>query len=161
MHHLAVELFANIAGIRLGHVIYRGSAATVIDLMGRRIDFMVDPPTLLVEMVREGRLRALAVSGASRFFALPDVPTVSEAGLPGYIVTSWQGLAAPARVPDAIVNGLNREMAGILTEPEIVSRLKILGNNPVSCSPEEFKARIASDVEKWTAIVAAAHVERK
>jgi tripartite-type tricarboxylate transporter receptor subunit TctC len=161
VHHLAVEHFACIAGIRLEHVIYRGSAATVIDLMGRRIDFMVDPPTHLVEMVREARLHALAVSSASRFFALPDVPTVSEAALPGYIVTSWQGLAAPAGVPNAIVNRLNREIAEILTEPEIVSRLKILGNNPVSCSPEEFKARIASDVEKWTAIVAAAKVERK
>jgi len=112
-------------------------------------------------MVRESKLRAFAVSGASRFFALPNVPTVSEAGLPGYIVTSWQGLAAPAGVPDTIVNRLNREIAEILTEPEIVSRLKILGNNPVSCSPEEFKARIASDVEKWTAIVAAAKVEHK
>jgi tripartite-type tricarboxylate transporter receptor subunit TctC len=161
VHHLAVELFADMAGIRLQQVAYRGSAHTVIDLLGRRIDFMVDPPTQMMEFVREGKLRALAVSGAARFFALPEVPTVSEAGLTGYVVASWQGLAAPAGVPNPIVNRLNREIAELLTEPEIAEHLKILGNSPAACSPEEFKARIANDVEKWTALVAAAHIERK
>src|SRR5690349_14674240 len=90
--HLAIELFAKEAGIKLQHVPYRGSAPAAIDLIAKRIDFMMDPAAALIEFVRDGRLRALAVTGPSPFFALPDVPTVTQSGLPGYVVTSWQGL---------------------------------------------------------------------
>jgi tripartite-type tricarboxylate transporter receptor subunit TctC len=97
VHHLSVELLANMANIQLQHVPYRGSAQAVTDLIGKRIDFMIDPPTLMIEFVRDGRLRALGTTGASRFFSMPDVPTLSEAALPGYVVTSWQGRRARRR----------------------------------------------------------------
>lgn len=160
VHHLSIELFARIAGIRLQHVPYRGSAQTVVDLIGGRIDFMVDPPTLVIEFVRDGKLRPLAVTGATRFFALPDVPTMSESALPEYVITSWQGLAAPVGTPVFIVDRLNREIAGLLAKPATIERLRLLGNNPMSCSPDQFKARIVTDVQKWTDVVAAANIER-
>jgi tripartite-type tricarboxylate transporter receptor subunit TctC len=97
--HLAVELLAKEAKIRLQHVPYRGSAPAAIDLIGKRLDFMMDPPAALLEFVRDGKLRAVAVTGEHRFFAVPDTPTVAESGVPGYLVSAWQGLVAPAGLP--------------------------------------------------------------
>lgn len=160
VHHLAVELLAEMANVQLQHVPYRGSAQVVTDLLGKRIDFMIDPPTLLIEFLGSGKLRSLAVTGASRFFSLPEVPTVSEAALPGYVVTSWQGLAGPAGIPTSVADRLNSLVADILTEPATVEQLRRLGNNPRPSSRDEFKARIVADVDKWTGVVAAAHIER-
>jgi tripartite-type tricarboxylate transporter receptor subunit TctC len=160
VHHLAIELLAQMANVQLQHVPYRGSAQVMTDLLGKRIDFMIDPPTLLIEFLRSGKLRSLAVTAASRFFSLPEVPTVSEAALPEYVVTSWQGLAGPAGLPASIAERLNSLVANILTEPATVERLRNLGNNPRPSSRDEFKTRIVTDVDKWTGVVAAAHIER-
>ena len=160
VHHLAIELLAKMADVQLQHVPYRGSAQVITDLLGKRIDFMIDPPTLLIEFLRSGKLRPLAVTGATRFFSLPDVPTVSEAALPGYVVTSWQGLAGPAGIATSVADRLNSVVADILTEPATVERLKALGNNPRPSSRDEFKARVVADIDKWTGVVAAAHIER-
>lgn len=160
VHHLSIELLARMADIQLQHVPYRGSAQAVADLISKRIDFMIDPPTLMIEFVRDGRLRALGTTGASRFFGMPDVPTLSEAALPGYVVTSWQGLAGPAGVSPSIIERLNREVAAVLAEPAIVERLRLLGNDPKPSSPDAFRARVAADVEKWSEVVEAAHIER-
>jgi tripartite-type tricarboxylate transporter receptor subunit TctC len=121
---------------------------------------MIDPPTLLIEFAHAGKLRPLATTGPTRFFSLPDVPTISEAALPGYVVTSWQGLAGPAGIPTPIVDRLNVEVADILTEPATIERLRALGNDPRPSSRDEFKARIVADIDKWTDVVAAAHIER-
>jgi len=158
--HLAVELLAKEAKIRVQHVPYRGSAPAAIDLIGKRLDFMMDPPAALIEFVRDGRLRALAVTGERRFFALPDVPTIAEAGVSGYLVTAWQGLVAPAGLPEPIVTRLNTEVVAILKEPAVVERLRALGNDPKPMSPEQFKARMAADVAKWTAVVDSINFER-
>jgi tripartite-type tricarboxylate transporter receptor subunit TctC len=158
--HLAVELFAKEAKIKLQHVPYRGSAPAAVDLIAKRLDFMMDPAAALIEHVRDGRLRALAVTSASRFFALPDVPTVTQSGVPGYVVTSWQGLLAPAALPEPILNRLNAEVAGTLMELVIAERLRALGNEPRPSSPQEFKARIAADIAKWTAVVESSGFER-
>src|SRR5215831_21376705 len=99
------------------NVPYRGSAPAALDLIGKRLDFMMDPAAALIEFVRDGRLRALAVSGGQRFFALPDVPTIAEAGIRSYVVTGWQGLVAPAGVAGTIINRLNAEVVAILKEP--------------------------------------------
>lgn len=160
VHHLAIELLAKMADVQLQHVPYRGSAQVITDLLGKRIDFMIDPPTLLIEFLRSGKLRPLAVTGTTRFFSLPDVPTVSEAALPGYVVTSWQGLAGPAGIAASVADRLNSVVADILTEPATVERLKALGNNPRPSSRDEFKARVVADIDKWTGVVAAAHIER-
>ena len=160
VHHLAIELLARMANVQLQHVPYRGSTQVVTDLLGKRIDFMIDPPTLLIEFVRANKLRPLAVTGATRFFSLPGVPTISEAALPEYVVTSWQGLAGPAGIPTSIADRLNSEVADILREPATIERLKALGNDPRPSSRDEFKARIVADINKWTDVVAGAHIDR-
>jgi tripartite-type tricarboxylate transporter receptor subunit TctC len=119
----------------------------------------MDPAAALIEFVRDGRLRAIAVTGGARFFALPDVPAIAET-VPGYVVTGWQGLVAPAGLPAPIVERLNAEVVAILKEPAVVERLRALGNEPRPCTPEEFKARMAADIAKWTAVVDNSNFER-
>ena len=160
IQHLCGELLASMANIRLQHVPYRGGAPAITDLLGKRLDFVIDQPTALMEFIRDGRLRALAVTGERRFFGLPEVLTISEAGFSSYGVTSWQGLAAPAGLAPTILSRLNTELAGILAEPPLVEKLRTLGNEPTTSSGEAFRARVASDVEIWTKVVADANIER-
>lgn len=160
VQHLSGELFASIAKIKLQHIPYRGGAPAITDLLGKRLDFVIDQPTAIMEFIRDGRLRAVAVTGEGRFFSLPEIPTISEAGFPGYGVTSWQGLAAPAGLPAPIVQRLHQEITAVLAEPAIIERLRMLGNDPRSSTAEAFKARVAGDIEMWTKVVAAANIER-
>jgi tripartite-type tricarboxylate transporter receptor subunit TctC len=160
VQHLCGELLANIANIKLQHVPYRGGAPAITDLLGQRLDFVIDQPTALMEFIRDGRLRALAVTGSSRFFGLPDIKTVSEAGFPGYNVTSWQGLAAPAGLAPAILDRLNSELAGVLGEPQFAEKLRAFGNEPRISTGNVFKARVADDIEVWSKVVANANIER-
>jgi tripartite-type tricarboxylate transporter receptor subunit TctC len=160
VQHLSGELLASIANIRLQHVPYRGGAPAITDLLGKRLDFVIDQPTALMEFIRDGRLRALAVTGANRFFGLPAIVTVSESGFPGYNVTSWQGLAAPTRLAPAILDRLNWELAGVLAEPPLVEKLRALGNEPKISTANAFKVRVASDIEIWTKVVADANIEQ-
>jgi tripartite-type tricarboxylate transporter receptor subunit TctC len=160
LQHLAVELFARTANIRVQLVPYRGSPPAVADLLGKRLDFMLDPPTAHLAAIKSGQLRALATTGAARFFALPDVPTVAESGLRDFVIGSWQGVVAPAGLPDEIVSRLNKEIAAVLAEPAVVERLKALGNDPAPSTPDAFKQRVASDIDKWSKVIAAANIER-
>jgi tripartite-type tricarboxylate transporter receptor subunit TctC len=160
LQHLAGELLAKTVDATFQHVPYRGSAQAITDLLAKRIDFIVDSPTAELEFIRAGQVRALAVTGASRFFSLPEIPTTAEAGIPGYTFTSWQGLVAPAGLPAAVVDRLNAEIAGLLAEPAVVERIRLVGNDPSPSSPDAFRARIAADIDKWTKVVDAAKIER-
>jgi tripartite-type tricarboxylate transporter receptor subunit TctC len=160
LQHLAVALFASMANIRLQHIPYRGGAPAITELLGKHIDLVLDQPTALVDLIRDGRLRALAVTGGSRFFGLPDTPTISEAVLPGYDVTGWQGLVAPAGLPPPVLDRLHAELTGILMDPAIVEQLKTLGNVAKPTTSGEFKARLRAEIETWTKVIAAASIER-
>jgi tripartite-type tricarboxylate transporter receptor subunit TctC len=160
LQHLSVELFGRTANIRVQLVPYRGSPQAVADLLGKRLDFMLDPPTAHLEAIKSGQLRALATTGDSRFFALPDVPTVAEQGIGDFVIGSWQGVIGPAGMPDDIVKRLNKEISAVLAEPAVVARLKALGNDPKPSTPDEFRQRVASDIDRWTKVVAAANIER-
>jgi tripartite-type tricarboxylate transporter receptor subunit TctC len=158
--HLAIELFALKTGIKVLHVPFRGSAPAVMELVGGRLDFMMDPPATLIEFVRSGKLNALAVSSAKHYFALPDVPTVAESGVPAFDVKAWQGLIAPAGLPERIVNRLNAEVVHLLKEPATIERLHTLGNEPAPSTPEEFKKRLVDDIDTWSALADEIHFEK-
>jgi tripartite-type tricarboxylate transporter receptor subunit TctC len=160
LQHLAVEHFANLANIKLQHIPYRGGAPAITELLGKRIDLVLDQPTALVDFIRDGRLRALAVTGGRRFFSLPDTPTISEAGFSGFDVSGWQGVVAPKKLPAPVLSRLHSELTGVLAEPAIVEKLKTLGNEPNPTSSGEFKARLAAEIERWTKVIATANVER-
>ena len=160
LQHLSIELFAIMANVKLQHIPYSGGAPAITELLGKRIDLVVDQPTALLDFVREGRFRALAVTGGKRFFALPDTPTISESGFPGYAVTGWQGLVGPAVLPAPVLNRLHTELTGILAEPAIVEQLRRLGNDPSPTTPRAFRARLAADIETWSEVVAAANIEK-
>lgn len=158
--HLALELFAATAGIKIQHVPYRGSPQAATDLLGRRVDAFMDNMTVVGEMARDGRARALGITGPQRFFALPDVPTFAEGGVTGYAVTSWLGLAGPAGLPQPMLEKLNAEVVASLAEPETIERIKKIGGEPRPTTPGGYSARVASDIAKWTKVVADAGIER-
>jgi tripartite-type tricarboxylate transporter receptor subunit TctC len=158
--HLAIELLALQTRMKVQHVPFRGSAPAVTELIAGRLDFMMDPPASMMPFIRDGRLRALAVSSDEHYFALPDAPTLAEAGVAGFDVSGWQGLIAPAGLPEPIVSRLNSEVRRILDEPATIERLHAFGNEPRPSSPEEFKQRIESDIAKWTAVVDQVHFEK-
>lgn len=158
--HLTMELFALRADIKLQHVPYQGGMPAVTDLLAKRIDLMLDPPTTLMQFVRTRRLRGLAVTGTQRLAPLPDVPTMIEAGVVGLSVMAYNGLVAPHGLPEDILTKIAAALAASLSEPEIAARLKSTGNEPKLMRPEEFRARVAVDIERWKGVVDEAHIAR-
>jgi tripartite-type tricarboxylate transporter receptor subunit TctC len=158
--HLAIELFALQTKIKVLHVPYRGSAPAVMELVGGRLDFMMDPPATMMEFIRNGKLRALAVSSAKEYFALPSAPTIAESGVKGFDVSAWQGLVAPAGLPEPILNRLNAETVAILKDPATVERMHTFGNEPAPSTPAEFKQRLVDDIAKWTMVAEQIHFEK-
>jgi tripartite-type tricarboxylate transporter receptor subunit TctC len=152
--HLAAALFASDMGIELTHVPYKSSAQSSIDIITGRLDmqFATVGPTL--ENIRDGKLRALATTGAKRVSPLPDVPTMMEAGVKDYDVALWIAYVTPAGTPDAIVGKLNRAMNEILREPDIVENLQRQGFEPDAGPPQAVTSRIRTETAKWRALVA-------
>jgi tripartite-type tricarboxylate transporter receptor subunit TctC len=160
IQHLSMELFARLANLNLQHVPYRGGAPAITDLLGRRLDLVLDPPTALIPHIASGALRALVVTGESRFFSLPDVPTMNEGGFRGFAVTAYQGLAAPAGLPSVIVERLNRDVTDVLRDPSVAERLREVGNSPRPSSPDDFRKLLAGEIARWTKVIADANIER-
>jgi tripartite-type tricarboxylate transporter receptor subunit TctC len=156
--HVAGELFRMMAGVNLVHVPYRGTGPMLTDLIGGQVQVAFDPLPASIQHIRAGKLRALAVTTATRSDALPDVPTVGEF-LPGYDASGWYGIGAPKGTPAEIIGKLNKEINAGLADPKIKARLADLGGTLLAGSPADFGKLIADDTEKWGKVVRAANIK--
>lgn len=154
-NHISGELLKSVARVDLAHVPYKGSAQALTDLLGGQISMMFDTVSNQVQYIASGKVKPLGVTGKVRSEALPNVPTVAEAGLPGYEVTIWFGLAAPARTPAEVVATMNRQLEQVMARPEVRARLAALGAEPMTGSPQSFARLIEEDSAKWSAVVKA------
>ena len=159
--HLGGELFKMNAGVDLIHVPFRGATAAIPDLLAGRIDMFIGAINSLLPLIQEGKLRALAAAGRKRMPALPDVPTMAEAGVPGVEVGSAVGLVAPAGTPPDIVETLNREIGKIIATPGFHERMAAIGVDVVGTTPAEYAKVISDDYAKWGKVVAAAGIRQE
>jgi tripartite-type tricarboxylate transporter receptor subunit TctC len=152
--HVSAELLKILTGINIVHVPYRGSAPALVDMLAGQVQVMIDPLPASIEFVRSGRLRPLAVTSATRWPALPDLPTAVEF-IPGYLAESWYGAGVPRNTPAEIVDKLNREINAGLADARIAARIVELGATVQSGSPADFGRMIAEETEKWGKVVKA------
>jgi tripartite-type tricarboxylate transporter receptor subunit TctC len=152
-NHLGMELFKSMAGIDMVHVPYKGGAPAIADMVGGQVQVMFSAMAPALPQVKSGKLRALAVSGAKRSSAVPDLPTVTEAGLPGYEVTGWYGLMAPAGTPRSTIDRLHNELSAILKLPDVRERLMGIGVEPVGDTPEHMRDYMKAEIAKWAEVV--------
>jgi tripartite-type tricarboxylate transporter receptor subunit TctC len=160
-HHLAGELFASMAKLELLHVPYRGDAGSITALLAGDVPVIIAPPTAVLSNIKAGKLKAIAVTGPQRWAGMPDVPTVAEQGVAGYDVRSWAGLMAPAGTPRPIIDRLNAEVQKSLQLPAIKSRLEEMGGDARGSTPEEMKAMVTSETQKWTQVVNNAKIPKQ
>jgi tripartite-type tricarboxylate transporter receptor subunit TctC len=151
--HLSAELFKSMAGVDLLHVPYKGTGQAVTDLVAGHVNLMFAPAQTVMPYVREGRLRALALTGSKRSETLPELPTVAESGLPGYEAVGWFGLLAPAATPQAIVAKISADANRVLAEREVREKMLGLGADPSGDTPEEFARFIRNDQAKWSKLM--------
>ena len=157
--HLGTELLADMAGIKMTHVPYKGSSDSIRDVMGRRIQLSFASVVSSVSHVKSGKLRALAVSSGKRAKLLPDLPTVAESGVPGYDVTGWYSAMATAGTPKNIVMKLNRDIAKVLDSPKLEAVLAADGSEAEPTTPEQLKEKISREVKVWGKLLASADIK--
>jgi tripartite-type tricarboxylate transporter receptor subunit TctC len=159
-NHLSGELLAQSAGIKLTHVPYKGQPEAVTDLLAGRVSMMPLTAAIAAPYIQAGKLTALAVTTAKRSTVLPDLPTVAEAAnLPGFEVGTWFGLVAPAKVPDAVVQKLSKDVVAALQDPEVAGKLKKLGMELAPQAPAEFDHFVAGEFAKWSRVIKQAGIE--
>jgi len=158
-YHMAGELFKSLAGIYLVHIPYRGSSGARTDIIGGQVDLMFDAVTTMAEQARMGKVRAIATSGRQRSQVLPDVPTLAEAGVPGYEATIWLGLMAPRGTPAAVVSQLNAAVSKIVGQPEVRQLWVRQGATPMLMSPQEFDKYMQEDIAKWARVIRSAGIK--
>ena len=156
--HLAGELLNSMAGIKLTHIPYKGAAPASVDLVGGHISAAFPSVSLASPHAKAGRLRILGIASLKRAENLPEVPTIAEAGVPGFEVLSWYGLLAPAGTPTEIITRLNQEVTRSLNEPEAVERLRAIGAEPMKSTPAEFNAFLKNEFAKWAKVIRTAGV---
>jgi tripartite-type tricarboxylate transporter receptor subunit TctC len=157
-NHLAGELFTNLAGIQAVHVPYKGIPEAITAVMSDSIQFSFEPVTNVLPLSHEGKLLALATSTEKRLSSMPGLPTVAEAGVPGYRFDPWFGMLAPAKTPKALLDRLSAEVARIVELTDFKEQMRALGAEPAPTGPEEFDALVRSEVAKYGKIVQAAHI---
>ena len=151
--HLASELFKLQAGVNIVHVPFKGGGPAMMDVIAGNTQIAIGSLVQMLPQIKGGRLKALGVGSANRIPALPDLPTISETGVPGYEVTNWWGIVVPAATPRPIVERLNKELSAIVASPETRKRFETEGAEPLSMSPEEFSRFIAAETTKWGRVV--------
>ena len=151
--HLAAELLKGAARISMVHVPYKGSAPAILDLVGGRVTFTFSSLPSALNLIKLEKLRGLAVTGLARSLLLPEVPTIAESGFPGFEMTAWLGLLAPAKTPAAAIASLNAASREALSRQEVTERLFTLGYEPAAGSPEEFRTYLRSEMDKWAKII--------
>ena len=151
--HLAAELMNTVAGIKTQHVPYKGGGPVVTDLIGGHVQYMMSPPINVVNQVKNGRLRAIAITGTRRIAALPQVPTFAEAGLPGVTLTSWQGIGAPAGTPKLILDRVAGEIEKLVATPDTKEKLDAQGFMPFFNNPEQTAKLVKADIIKYGKII--------
>ena len=151
--HLAGELFKAMTGVEMVHVPYKGAQPALTDLMGGRVQLMFATSASVIPYVKAGRLRALAVTTARRSAAVPELPTVAEAGVPGFEAITWHGVVVPAATPPALVERINRDIVRALQAPDLRARLESLGAEISTGTPREFAEYIAREIPKWEKVV--------
>ena len=156
--HLAGELFNSMAGIKMTHIPYRGSAPGLTALIGGEVIVGFSDMLISLQHVKSGKLRALAVTGAERSALIPELSTIAESGLPGYAVTAWFGLLAPAGTPPDIIAQINSEVVKSFRTPQMKERLAALGADPVGSTPDQLAAFIKTEMAKWAKVVKAAGI---
>ncbi len=157
-NHLSMELFKNMTKTFLVHIPYKGSAPAVAGLLAGETDVMFDNIPNLLPQIKAGKVTAIGVTGSTRSPMLPDVPTVAEAGVPGYEVYVWFGVQAPAGTPAPVIAKLNQSIAGMLRDPEVVQRFKGQGVEIAGGTPEQFSQLVKKEIAKWGAVVKAAGI---
>jgi tripartite-type tricarboxylate transporter receptor subunit TctC len=160
VHHLSGELLNAMAGIEMVHVPFRGGASPLTEVLGGRVDLLLEAMTLSIGQIRAGKLQALAVTSARRWPALPEVPTVAET-VPGYKVNSFIGLGTTGRAPQPIIERLNAEARKALASPQTHQRFVELGGAPGASTPHEMRAFIAREIAKWKSVIAARKIEQQ
>jgi tripartite-type tricarboxylate transporter receptor subunit TctC len=158
--HLAGELFKLMGKADITHVPFKGGAPALIALVSGEVDLSYENSLVVTPQVKAGKVRAIAVTGTKRSQLLPELPTISEAGLPGYNASGWYGLFVPAATPKAVIARLNQEAVKTLRMPDVVRTLSSQGAEPVASSPQEFGAFVKSEIEKWAKVVKAAGMKR-
>jgi tripartite-type tricarboxylate transporter receptor subunit TctC len=152
-YHMAGELFKSMAGVSILHVPYKGSSGARTDVLGGQVDMMFDAVPTMTDFIRQGKVKALGTTGKTRSAVMPDVPTVAEAGVPGYEAVIWLGMMAPKNTPPAIINRLNAEITRIASDPEVAQSWAKKGATAMKMTPAEFTAFLNDDIAKWAHIV--------
>ena len=158
-YHMAGELFKSMAKIDLVHIPYKGSSGARTDVLGGQVDLMFDAVTTMTEQVKAGKVRAIATTGRQRSEVLPDVPTLSEAGVPGYEATIWVGLMAPKGTPKDVVDRLNQAVSKIASQADVRQQWGKQGAVPMLMNPAVFDKYIQDDVAKWAQVIRAANIK--
>ena len=151
--HLAGEVFASMAGLQLLHIPYKGSGPAVTDMLGGQVDLMFDSITSARPHIQSGKLQALGVTSARRSSALPDVPTIAEAGVPGYEVSPWFAVFAPAGTPADVVAKLNKALNAAMRQPEILKKLESVGAEPIGSTPQALAEHLNKELARWAALI--------
>ncbi len=158
-NHLAGELFKRMTGTDIVHIPYRGNPLAVVDVMSGQVTMMFDFMITSLPHVKEGKLRALAVTGSRRSPQVPDLPTVAEAGVPGYEASTWFAVMAPAETPQPMIAKLNGEINAALKQPNIEARLTELGAEPLGGTPDDAAKLLKTEIGKWADVIKAAHIQ--